>query len=96
MTQDDLRIVLARLKNLETMTWAEIKGPKKSHNVEKFKLIKEAQDRLEEIGLDYLEELFSLRITGEHRVWGVLNNHILQILWWDPTHEICPAPLRNT
>lgn len=96
LTPEHIEEVLTRLKNFETMTWADIKGPKESHPVERYKLIKAAQDRLDEIGLDDLEELFSLRISGLHRVWGILDNHVLRIMWWDPNHEVCPSKLRNT
>jgi hypothetical protein len=96
MTPDLLIQVLARFKNLETMTWGDIKRTTGSHNVETYRLVKEARDRLEEIGLEYIEELFSLRVTGERRVWGILDNHVLRILWWDPEHEICPSVLKHT
>ena len=96
MSPEQFGEVFAKLKNFETMKWAEIKGPKKSHFIKKTRLIKEAQDRLSEIGFEEEEELFSLRLEGKQRIWGLLDDHVLRILWWDPEHEICPSNLKHT
>jgi hypothetical protein len=96
ISPEHLSDLMGRLKNLETMAWAEIKQSTGSHHVEKEQLIKPAQNRLIEIGQDDIDELFSLRITGERRLWGILQNHILQILWWDPHHAVCPSHLKHT
>ena len=90
------REVLERLRRLETMTWREIDGPTGSHAVEVGRLAKPARDRLIAIQQDDVEQLFSLRITGERRVWGILEEHVLKILWWDPHHQVCPAPKKHT
>ena len=60
--------VLDRLKSLESMTWAEIKQNTGSHHVDKSDLIKSARDRLIEIRQDDIDQLFSLRVSGERRV----------------------------
>lgn len=60
----------AKIKNFETMTWAEILGGKQNHEVEVAKLAKEARKRLEEIKLDDQDSLLSLRLSGEERIWG--------------------------
>lgn len=88
--------VLGRFRAFESMTWEQIDGPTGSHAVEPWKLSKPAQRRLREIHQDDASELFSLRITGRCRVWGILDEHILRILWWDPEHQVCPSPRKHT
>ncbi len=88
--------VLARFRDYESMTWEQIDGPTGSHGVEPWKLSREAQSRLTEIRQDDASELFSLRITGRRRVWGILDEHVLRILWWDPEHQVCPSPKKHT
>jgi len=92
ITLHDIR---GKLRSFESMTWSEIIGAK-SHPVARNLLCKEARDRLDELRLDDLEELFSLRLSGKERVWGVLEHNILIVLWWDPDHAVCPSLKKNT
>lgn len=85
-----------KIKSFESMTWRDIKRGGDNHGVAVEKLIKRAQDRLEELRLDDIDELFSLRCTGRQRIWGIEVGAILRLLWWDPNHEICPAPKKHT
>ena len=57
--------VIPRLQQYETMTWGEVEG-RESHFVDVDNCSREAQKRLEEIKLDDLEQLFSLRIGGRN------------------------------
>ena len=89
--------ILPKLKSYESQTWADIvAAPKgrgegsKSHFITIDKLIKEAQDRLLYLKI-YEDELFSLRLSGVGRLWGIINNGIFYILWYDSNHEICPS-----
>lgn len=59
------------------------------------KLSKEAQNRLSEIKL-YYDSLFSLRLTGTLRLFGYIENSIFYTIWYDPEHEVCPAPKKHT
>lgn len=88
--------VLERFKAFESMTWQEIDGPTGGHGVEVSQLCKEAQNRLAEIRQDDADVLFSLRLTGKRRVWGILEEHVYKVLWWDPEHEVCPSKLKHT
>lgn len=91
-----LATVLTRLKLYESMVWGQIDGPTGSHSVEIERLCKAAQDRLMDIQQDDASSLYSLRIAGKPRVWGILDGHVLRILWWDPEHEVCPSPKKHT
>ena len=87
--------IRGKLRNFESMTWGTIIGAN-SHQVPTESLCKEARDRLAALHLDELEELFSLRLSGKERVWGVLEHNVLTILWWDPDHQVCPSLKKNT
>jgi hypothetical protein len=90
MDQRTLLEVVQRLRAFESVTWAEIEG-RQNHAVEVSSLIPAAQNRLVEIGQDDVDTLFSLRINGPSRVWGIRAQHVLKLLWWDPNHAICPT-----
>jgi hypothetical protein len=91
-----LRYIVPRLHHLESMTWGQVEGATGSHFVEVTNIDGEAQRRLTAIGKDEQAQLFSLRITGEMRLWGVQDVAILRVLWWDPKHTVCPAPKKHT
>jgi hypothetical protein len=87
--------ILPRLRDFESMSWTEIMQGG-SHSISFYNLCKEARNRLEARSLDDNDEVFSLRLTGRKRIIGIRQNHCLQILWWDPEHQVCPATLRHT
>lgn len=94
ITQEELKDkLLPRLKHYETMQWQDFTSdrPGSSHNIPLENIVREARNRLKEINQDDVDELFSLVITGERRVWGIKSGRVLNLLWWDPKHEICPA-----
>lgn len=87
--------VLPKLKNLESMTWAEIekaaggrRSGNNSHPVQVSELSKKARERLNDLYMDDLDELFSLRLQGEHRIYGKRIGNTLQIIWFDFNHEV--------
>ncbi|MBK8980500.1 MAG: hypothetical protein IPM29_31750 [Planctomycetes bacterium] len=91
--RDVLGTILGKLSHFERMTWAEIQQGAGCHNVKLShpKFASEAHRRLREIGQDDIDELFSLRLNGKSRVWGILFGSVLRILWWDPEHNVCPS-----
>lgn len=80
------------------MTWDDIfvKARKHHHSVEVGKLSKKARDRLIEIRKDDLDELYSLRLGGTERIWGILDRGVFILLWWDPNHQVYAYTLKNT
>jgi hypothetical protein len=90
-----LRHIVARLHNFETMTWGEIEG-RDNHFVEAKDLCKDARARLGALDMDHVESLFSIHITGRQRLWGHREGAVLQVLWWDPEHAVCPSALKHT
>lgn len=89
-------LITSGFKDKEGINWAELKANGGSHNVEISKIEKNAQKRLEELFLDDRDQLFSMRFTGEKRVWGIRDGNVFKILWWDPKHEICPSRKKHT
>lgn len=81
-----------RLTELEKLTWNEIlvKNRYWNHAVERYRLSPEAQARLRELHLEDQEELVSLRLSNFERVWGIRIEGAMTLLWWDPTHAVCP------
>ena len=87
-----------KLSHFETMTWREIlmDAKKQHHSISVDQLSKKAQNRLKETNQDDIESLISLRLSGTQRIWGVLDQGTLNLLWWDPDHQICLSIKKNT
>ena len=91
--RDWWRYILPKLRLLESMTWAAIQvasgGRRRgtnSHDVKVADLSKRARDRLKEIGQEDIADLFSLRLTGTKRIYGIRDGRALKFLWYDPDH----------
>lgn len=82
--------VLPKLCAFEGMNWAQIESAG-SHEVLVQKIIPDARRRLEDIKQSDIHSLFSLRLSGEQRIWGIRFGSVLKMLWWDPKHQICPS-----
>ena len=87
--------IINKLKDYEGMTWDEIikeTGGKKHGNNNHYEnisdLIPEAQNRWKELHLEEYDRIFSLRLTGLQRLYGILLNGVFKIVWFDPKHEI--------
>lgn len=94
--------ILPRLKALESQTWNEIlvKDKKQNHSIDLEKLNKVAQDRLAEKYIE-AESLISLRITGNHRLYGYMTGRVFNVLWYDDNHGdnktcVCRSYLKHT
>jgi hypothetical protein len=91
-----LKYVHGKLAQFESMTWAEVNHPNTGCHPIKIKdLCSKAQKRLVEIKV-IEEELFSLRLSGKERLWGIREHHLFKILWWDPRHDVYPASKKHT
>lgn len=95
ITGTDFCDLLQRLKGFESMTWGEIVGGG-SHFVDVQGCSRRARDRLIELRHDDTDSLFSLRITGRRRLFGIRDANVLSILWWDPEHEVYPSSKKHT
>ncbi|MBR5317716.1 MAG: hypothetical protein IKU39_07465 [Lachnospiraceae bacterium] len=94
--------IFPRLRALESQTWGEIlvKDKKKNHSINVEDLNKIAQDRLATKYIE-AESLISLRITGNHRLYGYMTGRVFNILWYDDDHGdnktcVCRSYLKHT
>lgn len=86
-------IIIGKLKEYEGMTWGEImsaSGGKSSgngnnnHFEEISSLNPEAQKRWKELKLEEYDSVFSLRLTGKQRLYGLLlKDGVFRIIWFD-------------
>ena len=90
--------ILEKLGHWEKKTWAQVLSddPTHQHDVEVPKLVKDARDRLAAINLEDYDSLFRFQLSGRERLWGIRQENIFYLLWWDPNHQVCPSTLRNT
>jgi len=87
--------ILSKMSNFETMEWSEILN-RNNHAVPISEICPEAQKRLVRLQQDDVDEIISLHLTGKKRVWGIRDQNILKILWWDPHHTVCPSLKKHT
>ena len=87
--------VMEKLQEFEKRNWDQITRSG-THPIAVSSIERRAQNRLREIYKDDVDELMSFRLTGRKRVWCVRQLSVMKILWWDPNHEICPAPRKHT
>lgn len=85
--------IVPKLQNFETMTWGEINhasGGRRQgnnhHSIRVMELTSEAQKRLLDIKQDDTAEIFSFRLTGRTRIYGIRDGRVLKLLWYDPFH----------
>jgi hypothetical protein len=91
--------ILRCLASFETMTLNEIfhSGgyPGKDYDVATIPN-REALQRLEEMGLADQTKIWALRLQGEPRLYGFLDENIFHVVWWDPKHEVWPSRKKHT
>lgn len=94
--------ILPFLRNIESQTWEEILigANKQNHTIPIEKLNKCARDRMDELKLD-CDEVISLRLGGNLRLYGVWQLAACAILWYDNDHGdnntcVCRSRLKHT
>ncbi|MCF7979669.1 MAG: hypothetical protein K9L82_17005 [Chromatiaceae bacterium] len=101
--EDWHRQVRDKLCSLESMTWAQLRSASggrsygtNHHAIPIGDLSREAQKRLEQLNLDDIDELWSLRLAGTVRVFGIKDGRVFRALWFDRDHGVCPSVKRGT
>jgi hypothetical protein len=97
---EDLVASLRRLRELEGLEWREILADagKHNHRMERSCLVKEAQERLDQLHLGDYEYVYSFRVTKQHRLWGVRDagdSVTLLLLWCDTKHAVYPMNITD-
>lgn len=97
-TDDLFGKVISKLKENEGMTWGEIMSSSggrthgtNNHYEDVSKLIPEAQKRWRNLHLEEYDRVFSLRLNGVQRLYGILQDGVFRIVWFDQEHEIYPT-----
>jgi hypothetical protein len=98
LDEETLRHIRTKLSHYESMTMNEIfvANRKYNHGVPQKDLCAEARERLCKLNLEHIELIYRLRLSGTERVWGIRELNVLNLLWWDPDHLVCPSELKNT
>jgi hypothetical protein len=93
-----LQEIREKLRDFEKSTWGELimRSNGRHHFIERHKLNGGARARLEAMGQEDIDAVFSLRLTGTERVFGIMEAGVLKVLWWDSDHQVCPARLQHT
>ena len=94
--------IIPRLKNLESQTLVEIivKNNKQNHSIDPDTLNKEARDRMAARYME-AEALISLRLTGNHRLYGYMDGRVFNVMWYDDDHGdnetcVCRSKKKHT
>lgn len=90
-----LQDFLQKIFHSQKLTWQNLREHG-SHLVDIVSLHTDAQKRLQHLEKDGLDQLYSLRLSGKKRAWGIKEGNILWLLWWDPDHQVCPSNKKHT
>jgi len=81
-----------KLKSFEQMQWKHLAADQENHHsVPFYKISNDAQKVAGDLKIDDYEEIWSLRLTGTQRLWGVRDEQYFIAIWWDPDHQIYPT-----
>jgi hypothetical protein len=96
ISRAEARAIVSHLAALEKMTWNDILvvARKQNHFCDVSELSKEARTNIESNWQD-AEQLLSIRLTNLKRVWGVMDQGILYLLWWDPEHQVYRSTFKD-
>ena len=96
ISRADLENVVAHLSSLESMTWNDIVVTARKHNhyCDVTELSKPARDIIES---DWrgADQVFSIRVTNLKRIWGIVEDGVLYVLWWDPEHQVYRSTFKD-
>ena len=91
---DTMLAILGKLTSFESMTWGAIEnkigkyGTPLNHYMPAANICRKAQKRLVDINQDDCDTLYSLHLKGTWRIWGIRDNEILRLLYYD-TRKSC-------
>lgn len=87
-----------KLKSSEGRTWAQLSADRNDHYIGLDKFPTKTKKVIVKRGLDEFDGLWSLRITGGCRLWGVRwqESRYFMVVWWDPDHKAYPVNKRYT
>ena len=100
VSAEQLCHILEKLRDFEKMTVNELfrRGgePGKSYEISGLPT-REARERLDALRLADQTQISRLRLTGERRLYGFLDDeNVFHVVFWDPEHEIWPSRKKHT
>lgn len=102
LLHDFWNVIFPKLREYENMTWADIQvsAKKQNHYINTDSLNKIARDRLASLQIE-AEDIFSLRLGGKLRLYGLIIDGVYHILWYDNNHGdnetcVCRSRLKHT
>ena len=54
------------------------------------RLSQQAKDRLRDLDLEGVGDLWAFHITKRERLWCIRRGETYSALWWDPRHKVYP------
>lgn len=91
VTPDELRRIAGEMKSLESMRWVDIEKRKHTHDMPVAAICSEARARLRRIKNDDVDHISQLQIGKKGRLFGIRQEHVFRVLWWDPNHTVYPT-----
>jgi len=89
---ETLKSISNRLHEYEKLKWNEVTLASGNHPMPTIKIVPQAKTRLFELGIGDTETLYQIEIKGipkkKPRLWGLRQENIFQILWWDLNHTV--------
>jgi hypothetical protein len=88
LSKQDLKQLSKFLRRISSMTWSQIRSSDgiKMKKIPRYSISFSLPQTVSED-----EEIFELRVSQEHRLWGFPNNGTFYVIWFDPTHVVCPV-----
>ena len=93
MDSQTLGYIRGKLSAFESMTWNEIftVAKKQNHSISVESLKCRDAKRWMQENMPDQTELWTLRLSGKERIWGVFAEGAYLIVFWDPNHKIMPT-----
>ncbi len=82
---DPAGFIAEHIKSFESMSWNELPN-KQHHSIDVSSLNKCAQDQLVNLQQEDIDQIFSLRLKGAHRLYGIKDGSVFKALWYDVDH----------
>lgn len=100
ISQPELEAVASFLRAMEALTWKQVwaqqaggerrRGAKHKY-IPMADCVDEAQRRLRNLRLaEYDGNWFRFRLQGQWRLWGIEQEGVFNLVWWDAHHQVCP------
>lgn len=88
--------MLRFLKSMESRHWNDVhRARRRDHPIPLSSLERAARDRLAELRMDDLDELWSFHLDQIGRVWGYRFEHELRLLWLDMDHQVYRVDIQD-